>query len=82
MKTIHNFHQVWRQFGFLPEYYNIPKSEAHTGREGYPLRPGISLILFSNVLNTHTEKKISFNFFFLLNLTLRVLTFVQGPNRF
>ncbi|XP_061181375.1 ER degradation-enhancing alpha-mannosidase-like protein 2 [Saccostrea echinata] len=39
MKTIHNFHQVWRQFGFLPEYYNIPKSEAHTGREGYPLRP-------------------------------------------
>jgi hypothetical protein len=40
MKTMHNFHQVWRQFGFLPEYYNIPKSEAHTGREGYPLRPG------------------------------------------
>ncbi|KAK3103051.1 hypothetical protein FSP39_016082 [Pinctada imbricata] len=39
MKTMHNFHQVWKQFGFLPEYYNIPKNEAHSGREGYPLRP-------------------------------------------
>lgn len=41
MKTIHNFHQVWRQFGFTPEYYNIPKAEVHQGREGYPLRPGM-----------------------------------------
>ena len=40
MKTIHNFHQVWKQFGFLPEFYNIVKNEAHAGREGYPLRPG------------------------------------------
>ena len=38
MKTMHNFHQVWRQFGFTPEYYNIPKAEVHKGREGYPLR--------------------------------------------
>ncbi|CAL1535448.1 unnamed protein product [Lymnaea stagnalis] len=41
MKTMHNFHQVWRQFGFTPEYYNIPKAEAHQGREGYPLRPEV-----------------------------------------
>nr|AJA37857.1 EDEM-like protein 2 [Littorina littorea] len=39
MKTIHNFHQVWKQFGSTPEYYNIPKAEVHQGREGYPLRP-------------------------------------------
>ncbi|VDI01241.1 ER degradation enhancer, mannosidase alpha-like 2 [Mytilus galloprovincialis] len=39
MKTLHNFHQVWKQYGFTPEYYNIPKNEAHKGREGYPLRP-------------------------------------------
>ncbi|XP_041366151.1 ER degradation-enhancing alpha-mannosidase-like protein 2 [Gigantopelta aegis] len=39
MKTIHNFHQVWKQYGFTPEYYNIPKSEVHHNREGYPLRP-------------------------------------------
>lgn len=43
MKTMHNFHQVWKQYGFTPEYYNIPKNELHTGREGYPLRPGKSL---------------------------------------
>ena len=40
MKTIHNYHQVWRQYGALPEFYNIPKSEAHSSRDGYPLRPG------------------------------------------
>jgi mannosidase alpha-like ER degradation enhancer 2 len=41
--AIHNFHQVWKQYGFTPEYYNIPKNEAHKGREGYPLRPGMEL---------------------------------------
>lgn len=47
MKTIHNFHQVWQQFGATPEYYNIPKAEVHSGREGYPLRPGMnSLTLY------------------------------------
>ena len=44
MKTMHNYHQVWRQLGFLPEYYNIPKSETHAGREGYPLRPGNTVL--------------------------------------
>lgn len=64
MKTIHNFHQVWKQFGFLPEFYNIVKNEAHSGREGYPLRPGeISehCRLFSPLLK---EK----SFFFILIL--------------
>ncbi|XP_064635151.1 ER degradation-enhancing alpha-mannosidase-like protein 2 [Lineus longissimus] len=39
MKTIHNYHQVWKQFGFTPEFYNIGKAEAVNKREGYPLRP-------------------------------------------
>ncbi|XP_053384353.1 ER degradation-enhancing alpha-mannosidase-like protein 2 isoform X2 [Mercenaria mercenaria] len=39
MKSLHNFHQVWKQFGGLPEFYNIVKNEAYGGREGYPLRP-------------------------------------------
>ncbi|KAA0186645.1 hypothetical protein HAZT_HAZT006204 [Hyalella azteca] len=38
-KTIHNYHQVWRQYGFTPESYNIPQGEAGSKREGYPLRP-------------------------------------------
>jgi mannosidase alpha-like ER degradation enhancer 2 len=39
MKSIHNYHKVWKQFGFTPEFYNIPQGEAGTNREGYPLRP-------------------------------------------
>ncbi|XP_076626110.1 ER degradation-enhancing alpha-mannosidase-like protein 2 [Colletes latitarsis] len=39
MKSVHNYHRVWKQFGFTPEFYNIPQAEAGTNREGYPLRP-------------------------------------------
>ncbi|XP_014224571.1 ER degradation-enhancing alpha-mannosidase-like protein 2 [Trichogramma pretiosum] len=39
MKSLHNYHKVWKQFGFTPEFYNIPQGEAGTNREGYPLRP-------------------------------------------
>nr|XP_053642208.1 ER degradation-enhancing alpha-mannosidase-like protein 2 isoform X2 [Cherax quadricarinatus] len=38
-KIIFNYHQVWKQFGFTPEFYNIPQAEAPVNREGYPLRP-------------------------------------------
>lgn len=39
MKTLHNYHQVWQQYGFTPEFYNIAQTEAGTNRENYPLRP-------------------------------------------
>ncbi|XP_019872815.1 ER degradation-enhancing alpha-mannosidase-like protein 2 [Aethina tumida] len=39
MRTLHNYHQVWGQYGFTPEFYNIPQSEAGTNRETYPMRP-------------------------------------------
>ncbi|KAI5723370.1 hypothetical protein M8J76_005139 [Diaphorina citri] len=39
MKSLHNYHQVWKQYGFLPEFYNIVNSEAGVNRESYPLRP-------------------------------------------
>lgn len=38
-RTFHNYHSVWRQYGFLPEIYNIPNGEAATNKESYPLRP-------------------------------------------
>ena len=41
MRTIHNYHQVWKQFGFTPEFYNIAKADVQNNREGYPLRPGL-----------------------------------------
>ncbi|XP_046395860.1 ER degradation-enhancing alpha-mannosidase-like protein 2 [Ischnura elegans] len=39
MKSLHNYHSVWKQYGFTPEFYNIPQGEPGTNREGYPLRP-------------------------------------------
>jgi len=42
MKTILNYHQVWKQYGFLPEFYNVAQGGASAGREGYPLRPELA----------------------------------------
>lgn len=39
MKTFHNYYTVWKQFGGLPEFYNIPQGFTVDKREGYPLRP-------------------------------------------
>ena len=39
MKSIHNYHQVWKQYGFLPEFYNVAQGAVASKREGYPLRP-------------------------------------------
>lgn len=36
-KSILNYHQISRQFGFLPESYDVSNSEVKRG--GYPLRP-------------------------------------------
>jgi mannosidase alpha-like ER degradation enhancer 2 len=43
-KTLYNYHQVLRQFGFLPEMYDV--STAATKRSGYPLRPEFVESLF------------------------------------
>lgn len=39
MRALHNMHMIWKQYGFLPEMFNIPNGEASTNRESYPLRP-------------------------------------------
>jgi ER degradation enhancer, mannosidase alpha-like 2 len=39
MKSLHNMHNIWKQYGFLPEFYNIPNAEAGVNRDSYPLRP-------------------------------------------
>uniref|UniRef100_A0A1B0GAD5 alpha-1,2-Mannosidase n=1 Tax=Glossina morsitans morsitans TaxID=37546 RepID=A0A1B0GAD5_GLOMM len=39
IKTISKYASVWRKYGFLPEFYNIPTGEASVSRESYPLRP-------------------------------------------
>ena len=40
VRTFMNYYSVWRQFGGLPEFYNIPQGYTVDKREGYPLRPG------------------------------------------
>ncbi|KAL3267107.1 hypothetical protein HHI36_011247 [Cryptolaemus montrouzieri] len=39
MKTLHNYHKVWQQYGFTPEFYHIPQTEAGPNKESWPLRP-------------------------------------------
>jgi len=39
LKSVHNYHQIWKQYGFLPEFYNVAQGGAANKREGYPLRP-------------------------------------------
>lgn len=42
MRSIHNYHQVWKQYGFLPEFYNVAQQGAAAKREGFPLRPELA----------------------------------------
>ncbi|KAG5886978.1 hypothetical protein JTB14_006620 [Gonioctena quinquepunctata] len=39
MRSLHNYHQVWQQYGFTPEFYYIPQTESGSNKESYPLRP-------------------------------------------
>lgn len=39
IRSIHNYHHVWKRYGFTPEFYNIIQQEVSTNRESYPLRP-------------------------------------------
>uniref|UniRef100_A0A0R3S618 alpha-1,2-Mannosidase n=1 Tax=Elaeophora elaphi TaxID=1147741 RepID=A0A0R3S618_9BILA len=38
-RIIYQYSQVIRQYGFPPEFFNLPKQEAVPKRAGYPLRP-------------------------------------------
>ncbi len=38
-RAMHNHRKVLKQYGFLPEFFNVPRGTAAAGREGYPLRP-------------------------------------------
>ena len=39
LKSVHNYHQIWKQYGFLPEFYNVAQGGSANKCEGYPLRP-------------------------------------------
>lgn len=57
MRTFLNYYTVWKQFGGLPEFYNIPQGYTVEKREGYPLRPGKPCVWFVanlQALSLHT----------------------------
>jgi len=39
LKTVHNYHQVLKHIGFVPEMYDVQQGQVRPHREGYPLRP-------------------------------------------
>ncbi|EDV95256.1 ER degradation-enhancing alpha-mannosidase-like protein 2 [Drosophila grimshawi] len=39
LRTMMRYISVWKKYGFLPEFFNIPAGEASPNREVYPLRP-------------------------------------------
>ncbi len=53
-KTLLNYYFVWRQFGSLPEMYNVQTNKVHSNRETYPLRPELiesTMFLYRATLN-------------------------------
>ncbi|TMW47343.1 hypothetical protein DOY81_007569 [Sarcophaga bullata] len=55
IKTLANYASVWRKYGFLPEFYNIPTGEASANRESYPLRPELVESAMYLYRSTHNE---------------------------
>ncbi|XP_065363098.1 uncharacterized protein Edem1 [Calliphora vicina] len=55
IKTLSNYASVWRKYGFLPEFYNIPTGEASSNRESYPLRPELVESAMYLYRATHNE---------------------------
>lgn len=39
LKLIDSYNLIWRQFGGLPEFFNIQTNKVHANRDSYPLRP-------------------------------------------
>lgn len=58
VKVINNYHSLWRQFGSLPEFYNIQSNSIHSNRESYPLRPELIESLMYVIRATNDAKYI------------------------
>lgn len=43
-RTFYNYYQVWKQYGATPEFYHLVNNKVFPKREGYPLRPGMTLL--------------------------------------
>lgn len=58
VKTLYNYHQVWKQYGFTPEIYDVIHSNPK--RENYPLRPGMCVFFCNIMFENLSEESFSF----------------------
>ena len=40
-RSLMHYVNIWRHYGFTPEFFDVVKARVVRGREGYPLRPGL-----------------------------------------
>jgi mannosidase alpha-like ER degradation enhancer 2 len=64
-KTLLNYYLIWRQYGSLPEFYNIQSGSVHSNRETYPLRPEFIESIMYIYRATNDEKILAIAFEFL-----------------
>lgn len=50
-RSLMHYMNLWRHYGFTPEFFDVVKAKVVRGREGYPLRPGTVRVIRS-VLGT------------------------------
>lgn len=55
LKLVESYNLIWRQFGGLPEFFNIQTNQIHANREAYPLRPELIESLMYVLRATHRD---------------------------
>ena len=69
-KTLQNYYLIWRQYGSLPEFYNVQNGNVHSNRETYPLRPEFIESIMYFYRATGDEKILSMAFEFLESIEI------------
>lgn len=69
-KTLLNYHLIWKQYGSLPEFYNIFNANVHSNREVYPLRPEFIESILYLYKATDDEKFLYMAFEFLESIEI------------
>ncbi len=69
-KTLLNYHLIWRQYGSLPEFYNVQIGGVHSNRETYPLRPEFIESIMYYYRATNDERFLSMAFEFLESIEI------------
>ena len=74
MRTMRNYMSVWRNFGSVPEGFNIQAVRPHPGQESYPLRPEMAESLYYLYKATHDDELIQYGRDILVGILERTQT--------